>query len=144
MCIPNRRIDDLSLCIKKLIYKFPFFTARQLAHVTGKVISLSPVIGNLTRLMTRYCYLTIESRTSWDKLLLILHSHEVLRELKFWLDNVHKVNKKVLAFYCLSSVIIYSDASNVAYRAYCVEVQNKGFHKMWKENEKGQSSTSRE
>lgn len=144
LCLPNRRIDDLSLCIENLINKFPFFTARQLAQVTGKVISLSPVIGNLTRLMTTYCYLTIESRTSWDKLLFILHSHEVLRELKFWLDNIHKVNKKVLASYCLSSVIIYSDASNVTFGAYCVEVQNKVFHKMWNEYEKGQSSTWRE
>jgi hypothetical protein len=96
-----------------------FLTATQLAHVTGKVISLSPIIGNLTRLKTTYCYLTIESRTSWDKLLLILHSHEVLKELKFWLDNVHKVNKKVLASYCLSSVCLLAYIVNKLKNAIC-------------------------
>lgn len=89
--------------------------------------------------------MTIESRISWDiKVLFILHSHEVLREHKFWLDNVHKVNKKVLACYYLQSVIIYDDASHVACGAYCVEVQNKVFPKMWNESEKDQSSTGRE
>jgi hypothetical protein len=107
--------------IKKLIYKFPFFTATQLAHVTGKVISLSPVIGNLTRLMTRYCYLTIESRTSWDKLLLILHSHEVLKELKFWLDNVHKVNKKV---HFVKTFILYFYTVCPASHITCIRIYN--------------------
>lgn len=41
-------------------------------------------------------------------------------------------------------MIIYSDASNVTCGAYCVEVQNKVFHKMWNEYEKGQSSKWRE
>ena len=37
-------------------------TARLLAKCTGKVISLSPIIGNACRLMTRHCYKVIESR----------------------------------------------------------------------------------
>jgi len=130
--------------IKLLISIFPLFTARQLAQVTGKVISISPVVGNLTRLMSRYCYLTIESRSYWDENLDILYPQEVLRELKFWVENVHAVNRKVLASYCPSSVIMYSDASNLACGAYCVEVQNKVFHRMWNEIELTQSSTWRE
>ena len=144
LSIPQRRIHDLLKNIKLLISIFPLFTARQLAQVTGKVISISSVVGNLTRLMSRYCYLTIENRSYWDENLDILYPQEVLSELKFWIDNVHTVNRKVLASYCPSSFIMYSDASNLACGAYCVEVQNKVFYRMWNEIEVNQSSTWRE
>ena len=61
--ILDRRISDLLCSITHIIDFFPVFTARKLAQVTGKVISLSPVVGNLTRLMTRHCYMSIETRS---------------------------------------------------------------------------------
>jgi hypothetical protein len=33
--------------------------------------------------------------------------------------------------YSKSSVLIYSDASNIGAAAYSVELENKVFHKMW-------------
>jgi CDP-diglyceride synthetase len=59
--IPDRRISELLCSITHIIVFFPVFTARELAQATGKVISLSPVVGNLTRLMTRHCYMSIET-----------------------------------------------------------------------------------
>lgn len=39
-----------------ILSKFPFFTARNLAQVTSNIMSMSPVMGNITCLMTRYMY----------------------------------------------------------------------------------------
>jgi len=144
LSIPDRRVIDLLQSIDQIITCFPKFTARQLAQVTGKIISLSPVLGHLTRLMTRYCYICIESRVSWDKLFTLAYPDQVLTELKFWRQNVEKLNCKRLKSYSPSSVIVYSDASNVAGAAYTVELENKVCHKMWNEIEKKQSSTWRE
>lgn len=36
-----------------------FLTTAKLVQVTGKIISLSLVLGNVTRLMTRYCFIVI-------------------------------------------------------------------------------------
>ncbi|XP_071126919.1 uncharacterized protein [Mytilus edulis] len=142
--IPERRLNDLLQSIDEILDRFLFFSARQLAQVTGKIISLSPVLGNLTRLMTRYCYLCIVERLSWDKLLQIVYPAEILNELKFWKSNVVTLNKKKLAMYSPSSIVIFSDASNVACGAYTVELENKIFHKMWNELERCKSSTWRE
>lgn len=124
LSIPDRRMHDLLSSLEYILSGFPFFTARQLAQVTGKIISLSPVVGTVTRLMTRYCYMVIETREGWDKLLLLNYSEEVKREHKFWQENVCKSNSRRLASYSPSSVVIYSDASNVACGAYSVEIEN--------------------
>lgn len=144
LSIPERRISDLLRSIDEILKIFPNVTARQLAQVTGKIISLSPVYGNLTRLMTRYCYMSIETRSSWDKKLFFHFHYEVFQELKFWRENVRNRNLKSLKSYSPTSVIIYSDASNFACGAYTVKLKSKIFHKMWNENEKLASSTWRE
>ena len=105
--IPERRLNDLLQSIDEILDRFLFFSARQLAQVTGKIISLSPVFGNLTRLMTRYCYLCIVQRLSWDKLLQIVYPAEILNELKFWKSNVLTLNKKKLAMHSPSSIVIF-------------------------------------
>lgn len=142
--IPERRITDLLNSINHIVGIFPHMSARQLAQVTGKVISLSPVFGHLTRLMTRYCYMCIEQRYTWDKKLFIAFPDEVQRELKFWISNTRTLNRKLLASYSPSQTLVYSDASGVACGAYTVEVGSKIFHRMWSSEEKGKSSTWRE
>ncbi|XP_071133514.1 uncharacterized protein [Mytilus edulis] len=42
--IPERRLNDLLQSIDEILDRFLFFSARQLAQVTGKIISLSPVL----------------------------------------------------------------------------------------------------
>ena len=65
--IPLRRIESLLKSLDSIFTTFPHTSARKLASVTGKVISMQPVLGNITRLMTRHLYDTIESRVSWDQ-----------------------------------------------------------------------------
>lgn len=96
LCIPERRIDDLKSSLECLLKLMPKVTARQLAKVTGKIISLSPVFGNVCRIMTRYCYMKIVSRSSWDSVLNAEKMEHVLKEVNFWLLNIFVSNKKKL------------------------------------------------
>ena len=93
LSIPQRRVDDVKACLLRVIPLLPHISYRQLAQVTGKLISLSPVLGSICRLMTRYCYMTVSSRTSWDKRIINLDP-SVLYELHFWLKNVSRFNSK--------------------------------------------------
>ena len=111
--IPQRRISDVEDCIFRVISLLPYVTARQLAQVTGKIISLMPVMGNLCRLMTRYCYMTIVTRPSWDRKM-ILNDQNILHELKFWQRNVDYLNLKRLCTRDSPNTLVYSDASDVA------------------------------
>jgi hypothetical protein len=81
--IPDRRVQDLIESVSLILSEFPLITARNLAQVTGKIISMSPVIGNISRLMTRYCYMIIETRSAWDSLLEIIGAYNVWLEGHF-------------------------------------------------------------
>lgn len=144
LCIPERRIDDLKSSLECLLKLMPKVTARQLAKVTGKIISLSPVFGNVCRIMTRYCYMKIVSRSSWDSVLNSEKMEHVLKELNFWLLNIFVSNKKKLCSVFEKDIVVYSDASNVAAGSYTIDVNQEVFHLMWKEHEAKKSSTWRE
>ena len=141
--IPDRRVNDLA-ALHNALDNFCTLSARKLAQVTGRIISMSPVVGNITRLMTRYCYMCIENRVSWDSLLHITFPVQVRDELSFWLENLQRINCKKLDFYSKSNVVVYSDASGIACGAYTVEFESKVFHKMWDQFEIDKSSTWRE
>ncbi|CAC5379968.1 unnamed protein product [Mytilus coruscus] len=66
--------------------------ARTLAQVVGRIISMTPVIGNVARIMSKFCYMEIESRIGWDNPISGYKPVEVLSELKFWLENVTLIN----------------------------------------------------
>jgi hypothetical protein len=85
--------------------------------------------------------MAIENRSAWDKPIMSFNQDKVLTELRFWENNISKLNSRQLGVYSKSSVVIYSDASNVASGAYTVEVESKRFHKMWFVNERAESST---
>lgn len=98
--ISDRRISDFTWVLNE----FPHISARTLAQVTGKVISMSPVVGNVTRIMTKTCYIAIESRFTWDRVLQFSFPGQVLAELKFWNENIKTLNSKKLMNYSKSSV----------------------------------------
>lgn len=41
-------------------------SAREIARLSGKIISMMPVVGIVCKLMTKNLYRVIESRSSWD------------------------------------------------------------------------------
>ena len=56
-------------------------TARRLAEVTGRIISMSKAVGSAVYLHTRHMYFAIENRASWDSV--IFFSPKVKDELQF-------------------------------------------------------------
>jgi uncharacterized membrane protein len=47
--IPDRWVQDLIESVSLILSELPLITARNLAQVTDKIISMSPVIGNIWR-----------------------------------------------------------------------------------------------
>ena len=91
---------------------FPWVTARELARVVGKIISMSPVMGNIWSIMTRFSSMEIAYRQSWEDILEFTHECEVLNECNFWLQCILSEKKRLyLHTSRKKSVIIYSDAS---------------------------------
>ena len=142
--IPQRRITDAQSTLKSLNNSFPRFTARELAKFAGQIISLSPVYGHNCSLMTRHIYFAIESRTHWDHFMNFDFPDMIRGELEFWTRNMTKMNQRRLIVDSLPSVLVFSDASNVAAGAYTVEVDEKVVHFMWSRSQSLMSSTWRE
>ena len=63
ICLPKRRITSLFNLVESIFSSFPSVTPRSLASVTGKIISMTPVVGNVSRLITRALYNAINSHT---------------------------------------------------------------------------------
>lgn len=83
--------------------QFPKFTARDLAKAAGKIFSMSPVVGNVTSLMTRHIYLAIESRIHWDRFISLLFPDTVKSELQFWLQNLKETlySRFLISYFCV-------------------------------------------
>lgn len=61
-------------------------SARQLASFTGQIISTGPIVGSVTRIMTRHCVLSTVAAEHWDKLISL--DEYTKNELFFWRDNL--------------------------------------------------------
>ena len=142
--MPQERVFSLICSIDEVLTNFPFSTARALVKITGKIISMSPIIGNIFRLMMRSMYLTIEGRLSWDNPLDLRNNVNIFEELKFWRDNVKYLNVRKLLVHLPPRLLAYSDASNDACEAFIVSCDNIISHKMWSSEERSMSSTWRE
>ena len=132
------RIEQrLSLILQKKLV-----STRVLASVTGSVISLSPVFGDLSRIMSRHCQISIAASPGWD-FASELDSYCVA-ELQFWLSSIKKYNSKN----CFQSLShhhkVYSDASGFACGA--IILNNTQISHSWPftQEERVFSSTHRE
>ena len=117
-------------------------SARQLASFVGQIISIGPVIGNLTRMMTRHCAMSIASAPTWDD---VFHLDDYCkREIYFWRDNLKNLNEKHCFLYNKPSSFAYSDASDTGCGSLITMNETILCHKMWLPHEKAKSSTWRE
>ena len=74
-------------------------TARDCASIAGHVMSMSSVLGNLTRLKTRFLYKVIEYRPSWDSRFNIGLHNDCLSEIFFWKNNIISLNSRAILPY---------------------------------------------
>ena len=113
--LPKRRIESLTTSISNVLSNFRSSSARSLARVTGKIMSMHPVVGSISGLMTRYLYSAIDSGKSWDSPVNLLARPEILQELQFWENNINSLNVKTLFEYTPPpppSILSFSDASS--------------------------------
>ena len=87
-------------------------------------------------------YAAIDSRSAWDSILLISSSSMV--ELKFWYLKTDCFNGYSIRPPPTSSVVIFTDASDVAFRGFSSNLSVSSVSRMWLANDKGHSSTYRE
>ncbi len=89
----------------------PYTTARKLSKLTGKLLSMKYVTCYIVSLKTRYLYICIDGRSSWDAHFNILNQAAALGEVFFWKDNLEKSNRKCICSYFYPQEYVYTDAS---------------------------------
>ena len=90
--IPLTRIESPLKSVDSIFATFPHTSEGKLASGAGKVISMQPVLGNVTRLITRHLYNAIESLVSWDQELTLNDCDSTVKEFYFWKENVKSLN----------------------------------------------------
>ena len=140
--IPKEKIERLQLKINEslLVRKT---SARQIATIAGKIISMGPGIGALTRLFTRKMYQFIENSNNWDG------KHDLdggtVHELRFWRENLDSLNGYTIKDRHAVTKVVYTDASDHSHGGYIVQkLGNIIAHGSFSEEERGKSSTLRE
>ena len=127
LIIPERRILDLKSTLNQ-ISKIPYrVTERGLAKCAGKVISLIPVVGNIARIMTRYLYMEIQTRSAWYGPFSLSPDSPCLREVHFWNRNVDNLNMRELSLYHPTSSLVYCDASHRGRGSFIVNCRQRFF-----------------
>ena len=141
--MPDKKVLKLKSRLTRLIYDYPNLCVRDVASLSGFVISLGLALGPVARLFTRQMYFFIQSRQSWNDILPA--SEGVLQELQFWLNHVEAFNGYPINRPLCFSAILTCDASESGYGAHlCVCKDRKFCSGMWSECERGKSSTYRE
>ena len=81
--ITDRHISNFIALLDKFFLSAPYVMARECASIAGHIMSMSPVLGSLTRLKTRFLYKVIDSRSTWDSRFNIGLHNDCLSEIFF-------------------------------------------------------------
>ena len=89
----DERIEKLNAGLVELVSCQPpqKVYVKRVATVTGQITSLSPCVGSVARIMTRFLFSVVNSARSWESFL----SDDSLSEISFWKNNVVFLNSKV-------------------------------------------------
>ena len=136
--VPEHKISSLNSKLLE-VTKAQLMTARQLASVVGKIISMSLASGPVIRLMTHNLHAVLNNKTTWCQKLAL--TPEVLQELRFWLDEVSKFNGQHIWPKPSAVRVVYSDASASGDGGYTVEHGTMVVTGQWSAEDTLQSST---
>ena len=139
--IPQHKMNKLRSALA-IILKKQVASARDIAKITGLLMSMSIAIGPNVRLRTRGMYAMINRRKFWNEKLAI--SIDAREEIDFWLQNVESLNGRQFVWSPSATRVAYSDASSSGYGGYTVEVGPHFSHGLWTKEEAKHSSTWRE
>lgn len=117
IAIPQSRLNNFEIALKKFKADLPFVSPRLVASIVGKIISLAPVIGKVTLLMSRFLQTAVALSDHWDIVLdlsTFQFFEQCLKEIQFWENNFSLLNNRTLLQHKIPTVIIHSDASAYA------------------------------
>ena len=139
--VPKFKIEALQGHIQQALSN-NLISARNIARITGQVISMSLALGPIARFMTRGLYALLNNRYSWCHRLKV--SPEAALELQFWLFNLESYNGQSIWHSPSAVQLVYSDASNSGYGGYIIQHGPQIAHGHWSPEEATHSSTWRE
>ena len=139
--VPAHKIEALQSKLLKT-KEAKCVSARELASLIGKIISMSLALNPITRLMTRNLYAILNCRLAWCHRLTL--SGEATQELDFWLSEITNFNGRHIWPNPSAVRVVYSDASSTGYGGYMVEHGNLVANGLWSPDGAGLSSTWRE
>ena len=139
--VPTHKINSLKVLIVGLQGQ-QCVSAKQIACVIGKIISMSIALGSVSRLMTCNLYALLNSRHSWFEKLSI--NPAAKQELTFWCKGIEEFNAQYIKRNPSVVRVVYSDASGTGFGGYMVEHGPQITHGQWTTWEAEQSSTWRE
>ena len=109
--VSERRLQGISEAIVKIFERNCVVSARELSSFLGKIISAQAIYGNLARIMTRYCAISIAAAEDWDSEFPL--DDYCKKELAFWKSYAKQLNSRAINDNPAkkSNFIVYSDAS---------------------------------
>ena len=140
--VPEKKVEALLTLMGKMLLK-ETVSAKEMARAAGTVISMSPALGPVANLFTRYMYCFIQSSHSWfaDRIM----PAEAKIELSFWLNNLKPRNGYKMRRNTVTTKVIFSDASEHGFGGYTVTKLGKQIAKGdFSPEEREGSSTLRE
>ena len=118
LSVPSRKLEKFFAAASDEILR-ERTTSRNVSKIAGQLISMGPGIGPLSRLFTRKMYQFVFDNPSWDQE--VRADRGAREEIRFWLDNLDKVNGYRIQHTHAFSKIVYSDASDHSYGGYIAE-----------------------
>jgi len=142
--IAERRESSIAKSVDKILLSDRLVSARELASLVGRIISRGAVFGNISRLMTGYCSISVASAQDWDPKFCL--DQYCVRELYFWEANLKRLNCGVVTDspYRTSNYVVYSDACATGCGAHLDINGEQVRKKQWDLEERRKSSTWRE
>ena len=85
--LPFRRLESLANAWDSFFSTFPSISAQRLSRISGIIISMSPVIGHISQIMTKNILRVIAQQVSWDSNVDVSSDQKLLAEIRFWQSN---------------------------------------------------------
>ena len=141
LSVPEKKLSMLKRLLRCAATQ-QCISARSLASIIGRIISMGLALGPVARFMTRSLYAMLELREAWCDMLTVTQAGQM--ELEFWAKSIESYNGQPIWRGPSAVRVAYSDASDTGYGGYTVLHGMHVAHGCWKEHEAKQSSTWRE
>ena len=107
--IVDKRIAKIKSAITGISDATFIVSARKLASFTGQIISMAPVSGNISRIMTRHCVMSTLSAQQWD--VGVGLDQYCIAELHFWRAKLDSFKVRDCFLSKKPQHFVYSDTS---------------------------------